>query len=72
MDCYGQKEDWYTLISPKGTVPAVQIDGANVTDSADAILESLEKAFGPLNGTSMIDEEVVHVRGLEKQLREAW
>lgn len=61
------------MISPNGTVPTVQIDGeTNVTDSADAILESLEKTFGPLNGTSMIDEEVVHVRGLEKQLKEAW
>ena len=56
--------------APQAT-PTVQIDGQTVTES-EGILEKLEKTFGPLNGQHKIDQDVVHVANLERELFKAW
>lgn len=72
MFCYGNKEAWYTTkVSPKGMLPAVTIDGEIILDS-DHILAQLEEKFGVLNGRSILDEDLVKQRELERKLFGSW
>ncbi|MFQ3679811.1 MAG: glutathione S-transferase family protein [Pseudanabaenaceae cyanobacterium] len=68
MFCYGEKEAWYKRKVPSGMLPALELDGQLITES-DRILESLERAFGPLHRGM---GEVVPLRQLERQLFRAW
>merc|ERR1719201_2538384 len=52
-------------------LPALELDGRLVTES-DAILETLEAAFGPLGGYGMRHDDVVPLRRLERHLFGAW
>jgi len=70
MVCYGEKERWYLDRVPTGYLPALDLDGAVITES-DRILEALEQAFGPL-GCSMGDPAVRPLRQLERRLFRAW
>ena len=70
MVCYGDKEAWYRRLVPSGMLPAVEIDGRLITES-DRILEALEASFGSL-GPGMRQPEVMPLRGLERQLFQAW
>ena len=75
MRCYlgpGQaKEPWFTALVPSGMLPALQLDGALVTES-DVILAKLEAAFGPLAGQRLAAPEVLPLRRLERELFRAW
>ncbi|KEF42242.1 MAG: glutathione S-transferase [Cyanobium sp. CACIAM 14] len=70
MFCYGQKERWYTDLVSSGMLPALELDGCQITES-DRILEALEAAFGPL-GPGMNDPAVLALRQLERLLFRAW
>ena len=71
MFCYGDKESWYKQIVPSGMLPAIQIDGLTISESDD-IIYALENVYGPLNGQSMEDNDVLVMRNLERQLFSAW
>ena len=75
MRCYlgaGQvKEPWFTRLVPSGMLPALELDGALVTES-DVILARLEAAFGPLAGQRLEAPEVLPLRRLERLLFRAW
>lgn len=70
MFCYGEKESWFTKKVPTGMLPAVELDGRLITES-DMILTELERTFGPL-GRSINDDQVLHLRSLERSLFSAW
>ncbi len=70
MVCYGEKEDWYRRLVPSGMLPALEIDGALITES-DRILEALEARFGPL-GQPLDAPPVRALRLQERELFRAW
>ncbi len=70
MFCYGEKESWYKQKVPSGMLPAIELDGAMITES-DQILIALEQAFGCL-GLGMKDPAVLPLRQLERRLFRAW
>jgi len=76
MFCYGEKEAWYKKIVPRGMLPALVFEYPNnkqeVITESDVLLERLEETFGPLNGRSMHDPEVMNYRRLERELFRAW
>lgn len=70
MFCYGEKESWYQRKVPSGMLPALELNGATLTESDD-ILKALEREFGPL-GYGMDDLHVWPLRRLERLLFRAW
>lgn len=70
MFCYGEKEHWYKQKVPSGILPALELDGALITES-DEILLVLEQQFGPLK-FGMTDPQVLPLRRLERLLFRAW
>ena len=70
MVCYGDKERWYLDRVPTGYLPALELDGALITES-DRILEVLEQGFGPL-GSPLQSSAVQPLRRLERRLFRAW
>lgn len=70
MFCYGEKEPWYKRKVPSGMLPALELDGRLITES-DVILQTLEKAFGPL-GYGLQAQEVMPLRKLERLLFRTW
>jgi glutathione S-transferase len=70
MFCYGDKESWYQRKVPSGMLPALELNGATLTESDD-ILRALEREFGPL-GYGMEDARVWPLRRLERLLFRAW
>ncbi|KAJ3090444.1 hypothetical protein HK100_007448 [Physocladia obscura] len=84
MFCYGQKEAWYTAKFPRGMLPALELDGALLTES-DSILVALESAFGsnihPVSDTESprdkheytLDSTTLQpLRRLERRFFSAW
>ena len=72
MRCYGDKERWFTAKVPSGMLPALELDGALITES-DEILLALERAFGPLPGSPALSSATVApLRALERRLFAAW
>jgi glutathione S-transferase len=70
MFCYGKKEAWYKRIVPSGMLPAVELDGAIITESDD-ILIALEQEFDPLVW-GMNEPRILSLRKLERLLFRAW
>ena len=70
MRCYGDKEHWFLEKVPSGMLPALELNGKLITES-DKILIALESKFGVL-GQSMLDEDAVGLRKLERLLFQAW
>ena len=71
MFCFGDKESWYKQLVPSGMLPAIQIDGLTISESDD-IIYALENVYGPLNGQSMENKDVLAMRNLERQLFSVW
>lgn len=70
MRCYGPKEPWYLAQVPSGMLPALELDGALITES-DVILLALEHCFGPL-GIPLDSEQAREHRQLERLLFRSW
>ena len=71
MFCYGEKEPWFKQLVPSGMLPALELDGALITES-DLILQALEDRFGPLGAAGLQHPEVFALRQLERRLFRAW
>lgn len=70
MRCYGRKEPWFLDKVPSGMLPAIELDGALITESDDILL-ALEDHFGPL-GQTMTCPDSQQLRQLERVLFRAW